>query len=224
MPEAREPVMPEPRATRTPSTSEAIAVIDFGSQYAQLIVRRVRECNVYCRLFPWDIAPEVIKDYAPAGFILTGGPASVYAAEAPYLTEHILHRGEPILGICYGMQTLTRELGGGVARASRKEYGPAVLDTMDEKSPLFAGLAAPQDVWMSHGDRVTRLPDGFRGIAASANSPLAAMAHEERRIYGLQFHPEVVHTPKGSDICVTFATECADVMASGRQDRSSTRP
>ena len=204
MPEAREAVMSEPRSTHTLSTSEAIAVIDYGSQYAQLIVRRVRECNVYCRLFPWDVSQEVLEDFAPSGFILTGGPASVYAPDAPYLTEQILNRGKPILGICYGMQTMTRQLGGGVARASRREYGPAVLDTMDAESPLFAGLAAPQDVWMSHGDRVTHLPDGFVVIAASANSPFAAMAQVERGFYGLQFHPEVVHTPRGADMLRNF--------------------
>jgi GMP synthase (glutamine-hydrolysing) len=186
------------------ATKERIAVIDFGSQYAQLIVRRVREANVYSRLFPWDVSAEVLEAFDPQGFILSGGPASVYAPEVPRLSQHILAMGKPILGICYGMQVLTHQLGGRVRPASEREYGLAVVDTVDTTSPLFADLPAPQDVWMSHGDRVEALPPGFKVIAQSNNSPFAAMADEERGIYGLQFHPEVVHTPNGMDILRNF--------------------
>ena len=210
--------MSNPGPIHTPSTSEAIAVIDYGSQYAQLIVRRVRECNVYCKLFPWDVPEEDLEAFSPSGFILTGGPASVYALDAPYLTPQILNRGKPILGICYGMQTMTHQLGGQVARASHREYGPAILDTLDAESPLFAGLTAPQDVWMSHGDRVMRLPGGFAVVASSANSPYAAMASAERDLYGLQFHPEVVHTPRGAEILRNFlynVCECHGLWTAG---------
>lgn len=184
--------------------SEAIAVLDFGSQYSQLIVRRVRECRVYCRLFPHDVSAAELERFAPVGVILSGGPASVYEQGAPRVPEHVLASGRPILGICYGMQALALQLGGQVATAPRREYGQAVLDRIDTSSPLFAGLSAPQTVWMSHGDQVVALPEGFVAIASSANSPVAAMADPTRRIYGLQFHPEVAHTPRGMDILRNF--------------------
>jgi len=185
-------------------TAEAIAVLDFGSQYAQLIVRRVRECNVYCRLFPWDVPAERLAAFHPQGIILSGGPASVYGEGAPQLQQHVLDLGKPILGICYGMQALAHLLGGQVSRAPRREYGQASLDTIAADSPLFEGLPAPQSVWMSHGDQVTVLPPGFRAIAASDNSPIAAMADARGRIYGLQFHPEVAHTPQGTKLLRNF--------------------
>jgi len=183
---------------------EAIAVLDFGSQYTQLIARRVRECRVYCRLFPYDVSAEELAAFAPAGLILSGGPASVYDPQAPHLSAHLLALGKPILGICYGMQALAHHLGGQVSAAARREYGPATLDTMDTSSPLFARLQAPQPVWMSHGDQVTLLPPGFKIIASSINSPVAAMADSQRRIYALQFHPEVVHTPRGMKMLRNF--------------------
>jgi len=193
---------------RNPSSSsgpqEAIAVVDFGSQYSQLIVRRVRECHVYCRLFPHDVTAEELADFSPAGIILSGGPASVYDPDAPSLPDHILFSSKPILGICYGMQLLARRLGGRVAATARREYGPADLNTINTTDLLFADVPAPQAVWMSHGDQATALPPGFEAIASSANSPVAAMANPARRIYGLQFHPEVIHTPRGMDILRNF--------------------
>jgi GMP synthase (glutamine-hydrolysing) len=183
---------------------ESIAVLDFGSQYTQLIVRRVRECHVYCRYFPHDVSKEELAAFAPAGIILSGGPSSVYDADAPQLPDYILSSGAPILGICYGMHEIAHLLGGQVTPSTRREYGPATLDALDSASLLFQGLAAPQQVWMSHGDYVTKLPPGFCSIAASANSPIAAMADPGRRIYALQFHPEVAHTTHGQEILRNF--------------------
>lgn len=189
---------------RVSPVAESVAVLDFGSQYSQLIVRRVRECRVFCRLFPHDVSARELAVFAPVGIILSGGPASVYDPEAPTLPQHVLESGVPILGICYGMQALAHRLGGQVSPADRREYGPAILDKVDISSPLFSGVSAPQTVWMSHGDHVKALPRGFRVIAESANSPIAAMADETRRIYGLQFHPEVAHTSRGMDILRNF--------------------
>ena len=184
--------------------SDAIAVIDFGSQYSQLIVRRVREARVYCELIPHDAPEEEALSLRPSGFILSGGPASVYAREAPSLPPYVLKSGLPVLGICYGMQLLADELGGRVARAEKREYGVSELHVSDLESPLFGGAPFSQPVWMSHGDFIERLPPGFRSLAYTANSPLAAMGDEERRLYGLQFHPEVSHTRHGGHILSNF--------------------
>jgi len=184
--------------------SDAIAVIDFGSQYSQLIVRRVREARVYCELIPHDAPEEEALSLRPSGFILSGGPASVYAREAPSLPPYVLKSGLPVLGICYGMQLLADELGGRVARAEKREYGVSELHVSDLESPLFGGAPFSQPVWMSHGDFIERLPPGFRSLAYTANSPLAAMGDDDRKLYGLQFHPEVSHTRHGGHILSNF--------------------
>jgi GMP synthase (glutamine-hydrolysing) len=188
----------------TAPTGEAIAIIDFGSQYSQLIVRRVREAHVYCELVAHDASHEEVQKLQPKGFILSGGPASVYDDEAPSLPQYVLGSGLPVLGVCYGMQLLAHELGGLVGRAEKREYGLAELQISDPSSPLFAGLPFSQPVWMSHGDKIDRLPPGFKALAFTANSPLAAMGDEKRQLYGLQFHPEVSHTPHGENVIANF--------------------
>ena len=197
---------------------DAIAVMDYGSQYSQLITRRVRECNVYCEMLPWDASPAELEALNPKGIILSGGPNSVYEPGAPTLTPQVLSRGVPVLGICYGMQLLTHALHGVVAPASAREYGPVQVTVDRRASPLLAGLGDTLGVWMSHGDRIDALPSGFQVLAHSANSPIAAMADEERRLYGLQFHPEVMHTPRGIEIlrnfCVTICG-CRDDWTTG---------
>lgn len=183
----------------------AIVILDFGSQYSQLIARRIRELEVYCELLPFDAPAEKIAALNPPGIILSGGPASVYAPNAPQLPAHVLDAGVPLLGICYGMQLLTHALGGAVDPGSEREYGASELKVLDARHPLFARLdASHTQVWMSHGDRVTQLAPGFKTIAVSDNSPHAAIAHDKRRLYGLQFHPEVAHTPHGRDILRAF--------------------
>jgi len=184
--------------------SDAIAVLDFGSQYSQLIARRVREAHVYCELFPWNAPAAQVLALRPKGFILSGGPASVYAPGAPQIPAYVLDSGLPVLGICYGMQALTHALGGKVAPAAGREYGPALVETVCESPLLPSGV---QPVWMSHGDRIEQIPAGFTALAASPNSPAAAMGCVERGWYGLQFHPEVRHTPGGSQILRRFVID-----------------
>ncbi len=185
-------------------TTEAVAVLDFGSQYTRLIVRRVREARVYCELVPWDAPHGRVGRLNLRGFILSGGPASVYDEGAPSLPHYVLDSGLPVLGICYGMQLLAHALGGRVAPAGEREYGPAELSVLAISSPLFANLPFSTKVWMSHGDRVEELAPGFVALASTANSPIAAMGDEARKLYGLQFHPEVVHTPRGGEIIHNF--------------------
>jgi len=185
---------------------DAIAILDFGSQTTQLIARRIREAKVYCELFPWDAPPEQVLALRPRGIILSGGPASVYEPGAPSLPRYVLESDLPILGICYGMQLLTHLLGGQVARATEREYGPAQVELLQEEQLLAPLRHAPQ-VWMSHGDRVTSMPPGFEILARSANSPVAAMGHRASRRYAVQFHPEVSHTPAGKDILRHFAVQ-----------------
>jgi GMP synthase (glutamine-hydrolysing) len=180
---------------------DSIAILDFGSQYAQLIARRVREARVYCELFPWDTPAEQVMSLRPRGFILSGGPASVYEAGAPQMPEYVLRSGLPVLGICYGMQALVHALGGKVAPSAQREYGPAELEIC-ATSPLLP--EGGRRVWMSHGDRIEKLPPGFTVLARSPNSPVAAMGDERRRWYGLQFHPEVRHTPQGAELLQTY--------------------
>ena len=181
-----------------------ILVLDFGSQYTQLIARRVREAGVYCEIHPFNAGEQKIAALAPEGLILSGGPASVYDPDAPNIDRRLLD-GRPVLGICYGMGILCQLDGGRVARADRREYGPADL-LVDDDSDLFAGLdgSGAQRVWMSHGDRMESLPRGYEVIAHSANSPIAAIRDHDRRRFGLQFHPEVVHTPQGTQILRNF--------------------
>jgi GMP synthase (glutamine-hydrolysing) len=182
--------------------TDSIAVLDFGSQYAQLIARRVREAQVYCELFPWDAPAESVLAIHPKGFILSGGPRSVYEPNAPYIQEYIFDSHLPILGICYGMQALTHALGGQVDSSAKREYGPAVI------TPLMpSALSDLSQVWMSHGDRITRMPEGFVALAKSDNSPLAAMGDMRRKYFGVQFHPEVRHTPHGELAIRHFALD-----------------
>jgi len=190
----------------TPGTARStIVVLDYGSQYAQLIVRRVRECHVYAEMLPWDASESDIDRLNPAGIILSGGPNSVYDAGAPHLCEHVLKRDIPVLGLCYGMQLMAHQMQGRVALAEHREYGLAQVQITDPSSALFHGLDAVQQVWMSHGDRIDALPVGFVASARSDNSPYAAIEHRERRLYGVQFHPEVVHTEHGAVILSNFA-------------------
>ena len=185
----------------------AIAILDFGSQYAQLIARRIREAQVYCELFPWDAPTEAVQAISPKGFILSGGPASVYAEGAPSIPDYVLASGLPVLGICYGMQALTHALGGQVDPSTAREYGQAMID------PLIAGtmLDVLSKVWMSHGDRITRMPEGFVALAKSDNSPYAAIGDFTRKYFGVQFHPEVHHTPNGAELLKHFVIEICGI-------------
>ncbi|MBI2723475.1 MAG: glutamine-hydrolyzing GMP synthase [Chloroflexi bacterium] len=195
---------PSVRPAEAPRQPEAVIVIDFGSQFSMLIARRVRECRVYCELVPWDAPWEKVKDLRPRGVILSGGPASVYEVDAPTIPPWVFEQDLPILGICYGMQALVHELGGVVAPADKREYGHAVVHLGEQDAPLFAGLPASMPVWMSHGDRIAGMPPGFTSIAYSDNSPLAAMRNERGSIFGIQFHPEVVHTQHGKQLLENF--------------------
>ncbi len=183
---------------------DSIAVLDFGSQYAQLIARRVREAHVYCELFPWGAAEEKVMSLKPSGFILSGGPASVYDREAPRIPAYVIESRLPILGICYGMQALTYMLGGSVAPSNMREYGLAEVETTLFNQLLPEGR---RSAWMSHGDRIEQPPKGFVTLAHSANSPFAAIGDISRHYYGVQFHPEVRHTQGGSEILRRFAVE-----------------
>jgi GMP synthase (glutamine-hydrolysing) len=189
---------------------QAIAILDFGSQYTQLIARRVREAQVYCEIFPWNAPPEDVLALNPRGFILSGGPANVYAAGAPQLPGYVLERGVPVLGICYGMQLLAHALGGHVTPAEKREYGSTTVHLTSEPDPLFGALSPAAEelrVWMSHGDRIDRLPPGFDVLARTENAPVAAMGDPAHDRYGLQFHPEVAHTPRGQEILRSFVLE-----------------
>ncbi len=181
---------------------EAIVVIDFGSQYSLLITRRIRECQVYCELMPHDTPWEKIAPLKPKGFVLSGGPASVYNPGAPLAPAYVYESHLPVLGICYGMQAITKQLGGKVAPGTKQEYGHAVLHLSDD-SPLFAGVDDSQPVWMSHGDKIEEMPPGFKALAYTENSPIAVMGNG-KGIFGLQFHPEVAHTPQGKTILENF--------------------
>ena len=190
--------------------TQSIAILDFGSQYAQLIARRVREAHVYCELFPWDAPQEKILSVNPKGFILSGGPKSVYEENAPFIQEFIFKTNLPILGICYGMQALTHALGGQVDPSAQREYGQAIIEPQFS-NPLVSNLS---QVWMSHGDRITKLPDGFVALAKSGNSPFAAMGDVKRKYFGVQFHPEVHHTPKGEKLLKHFVVDICGVEPS----------
>ena len=184
--------------------TETIVILDFGSQYTQLIARRVRELQVYSEILPWDAPAAQVKALNPQGFILSGGPSSVYEAGAPVLPDYVLQSELPVLGICYGMQLLTHNLGGRVAPAQAREYGPAQIETTRVNPLLPAGS---QPVWMSHGDRIEALPPGFMALAATHNSPFAAMGDAQGRRFGVQFHPEVHHTPGGKEILRRFVVD-----------------
>ena len=192
-----------PRKAVSGAERESIIVIDFGSQYSMLIARRVRECNVYCELVSYDTPWEKIAALNPKGFILSGGPASVYQQGAPLAPAYVYESHLPVLGICYGMQLITKQLGGLVTPGTKFEYGHAILHLSDANLPLFVGVPAETAVWMSHGDLIARMPPGFKTLAYTENSPVAVMGNDAN-VFGLQFHPEVVHTPAGKTILRNF--------------------
>ncbi len=194
------------------SIFDKVLILDFGSQYTQLIARRVRECRIYSEIQPYDFPLERINGLSPKGIILSGGPSSVYESGAPCCDPRLLHMGIPILGICYGMQLIGNLLGGEVAHSEKREYGKVRL-IIDRGGRLFKGIGekgSSLQVWMSHGDQIRRLPQGFHTVAHSSNTPFAAVEDRRRRIYGLQFHPEVVHTRKGIDLIRNFLFHICD--------------
>ncbi|MFK8016679.1 MAG: glutamine-hydrolyzing GMP synthase [Gammaproteobacteria bacterium] len=201
--------------------AERILILDFGAQYTQLIARRVREAGVYCEIHPWDMNVPALKSFGANGVILSGGPESVIGDEAPIVQPEVLELGVPVLGICYGMQTLAQVLGGKVTSSDHREFGHAQVRStegcvlLDDLANTFDETERPvMDVWMSHGDRVDAVPDGFRVVATTPNAPIAAMANDERRIYGVQFHPEVTHTVAGTALLSRFVH---DVCGCGTQ-------
>jgi GMP synthase (glutamine-hydrolysing) len=198
---------------------QKILILDFGSQYTQLIARRVREQQVYCELHPNDVTDDFVREFAPAGIILSGGPNSVYEDETPRAPQAVFELGVPVLGICYGMQTMAAQLGGKVESSHKREFGYAEVrarghsallkDIQDNMSPEGHGLL---DVWMSHGDKVTEMPPGFKAIVSTESTPIAGMADEDRLFYGVQFHPEVTHTLKGHEILHRFVRDICGCM------------
>jgi len=188
--------------------NENILIIDFGSQVTQLIARRVREAGVYCEIVPFNKADEVLDTFGAAGVILSGGPASVTHADTPRAPERVFTMGIPVLGICYGQQTMVSQMGGNVTTSDHQEFGRAFVD-VKESCALFEGVwnvGDREQVWMSHGDHVDRLPEGFKVVATSEGAPFAAIANEDKRFYAVQFHPEVVHTPHGAQLLGNFVT------------------
>jgi len=194
--------------------SHKILILDFGSQYTQLIARRVREIGVYCEIYPYDIEPQAISDFKPNGIVLSGGPETVTDGDAPQAPELVFELGVPVLGICYGMQTMAIQMGGRVEASDDKEFGYASIrarghtellrDIEDHSTPEGYGML---DVWMSHGDKVVELPEGFKLMASTDSAPIAGMANEEKKFYGLQFHPEVTHTKQGGRILSRFVLD-----------------
>ena len=186
-----------------PGEKETIVVIDFGSQYSMLIARRIRECHVYCEIVSYDAPWEKIAPLNSRGFILSGGPASVYEHGAPLAPTYIYESHLPVMGICYGMQVIASQLGGRVSPGEKHEYGHAILHISDDNCPLLANLVSPLHIWMSHGDQIVEIPPGFKSLAYTENSPNAVISNGED-IFGLQFHPEVAHTPQGKNILGNF--------------------
>jgi GMP synthase (glutamine-hydrolysing) len=203
---ASEPAVEQRSATPVPEAVQEIVVLDYGGQYSQLIARRVRDCGVFSELLPHHVGLEEVARRKPRGIILSGGPASVYAEGAPPLDRGLLELGVPVLGICYGMQLLVQTLGGRVEQAEIGEFGRSDL-TVSEPGVLLRGMPREQTCWMSHRDTVYEPPPGFTALASSSGSPVAAVEDAARNIYGIQFHPEVVHTPYGQEILTRFLTE-----------------
>ena len=184
--------------------AEQIIILDFGSQYTQVIARRIRECNVYSVILRYDTPAKEIAALKPSGLILSGGPSSVYAKNAPLPDKAIFNLGVPLLGVCYGLQMLGHFLGGKVEKGEKREYGKGTLKVTDSFCPLFANLPEKLQVWNSHGDKLTKLPKGFKSVAVTENSQFAAIEDRARKMFGLQFHPEVAHTPRGKEIIANF--------------------
>ena len=210
--------------------SEKILILDFGSQYTQLIARRLRELGVYCEIHPCTMKPEAMRAFAPRGIVLSGGPASVLAEGSPRADRLAFELGVPVLGICYGLQLIAHELGGQGRQGRPPRVRPATIETR-AGAELFEGLPAKLDVWMSHGDRVEALPPGFEPIASTPSAPFAAVEDRRRRIFGVQFHPEVVHTPRGKDVLRNFAyrvcgcsRHLVDARLRGDRGRADPRP
>ena len=191
-------------ATAEPFHGSKILILDFGSQYTQVIARRVRECQVYSQIVRYDTPAAELAGMGAQGIILSGGPASVYAKTAPHPDPALFSLGLPVLGICYGLQLMGYHLGGTVEPGERREYGPGTLEVEAPDCALFQGLTAKLDIWNSHGDKLQALPAGFRAVARSENSPFAVIEHPAKRLYGMQFHPEVAHTPRGREIIQNF--------------------
>src|SRR3954467_10851388 len=209
--------------TSLPSTAmverdETVLVVDFGAQYAQLIARRVRELNVYSEIVPHRITAAELAADPPAALILSGGPKSVHVDGAPSLDPAIYELGIPTFGICYGAQLIAQQLGGEVGRGMRGEYGRARLTLGDDKGELLAGLPAEQDGWMSHFDAVVEVPEGFVSTASTPDAPVAALENPDRKIWGVQFHPEVVHTPNGMEVLRRFVIDLAACRATWTMD------
>ncbi|MDY4640997.1 MAG: glutamine-hydrolyzing GMP synthase, partial [Erysipelotrichaceae bacterium] len=196
---------------------ELVLVIDFGGQYNQLVARRVRECNVYCEIYSYKVALEKIKEKKPMGIILTGGPNSCYEEGAPTADEALFKQGIPVLGLCYGDQLMAHVLGGKVERAENREYGKTDI-CLDTDSKLFEGIKADNTCWMSHFDYISRMPEGFRSVAHTVNCPVAAMENVEAGLYGLQFHPEVLHTPDGTKMLFNFVRNICGCKGDWRMD------
>ena len=196
---------------------EKILVIDFGGQYNQLVARRVRECNVYCEIYSYKTPLDKIKAMEPKGIILTGGPSSCYEENAATCSKELFELGVPVLGLCYGAQLMSHVLGGKVERASSREYGKTEVD-VDINSPLFKGVMQHTVCWMSHFDYISKLAPGFVSIAHTVNTPVAAMEYAEKKLYGIQFHPEVLHTPEGSKMLFNFVRNICGCSGSWRMD------
>jgi GMP synthase (glutamine-hydrolysing) len=191
-----------------------VLIIDFGSQVTQLIARRVREAGVYCEIVPYDKAQAVLDTFTPQAIILSGGPASVAETHTPRAPHKVFELGKPVLGICYGEMTMCEQLGGKVETGHHREFGRADI-LIAQNSKLFDGIGNIGDsetVWMNHGDKITAIPPGFDVIATSENSPYAVIANEKRKLYGIQFHPEVVHTPRGAQMIANFVIKIAGIV------------
>ncbi|NVK32660.1 MAG: glutamine-hydrolyzing GMP synthase [Gammaproteobacteria bacterium] len=191
---------------------DKILILDYGSQYTQLIARRVREIGVYSELFAWDINPDNIREYNPKGIILSGGPESVHADGAPTIPDVVFELGVPVLGICYGMQAMSERFGGKVESSGKQEFGYAKVEVTAE-NPLFAETPATLDVWMSHGDKVTRMPADFELVAQTSSAPISGFANREKHYYGIQFHPEVTHTAHGKTLLSNFVVDICGAEA-----------
>ncbi|CAG8716629.1 3079_t:CDS:2, partial [Dentiscutata heterogama] len=209
--------MDQEQVTQVHSLYDTILILDFGSQYSHLIARRVREFGIYCEMLPCTQKINELN-FNPKGIILSGSPYSVYDKDAPHVDPMVFNLGVPVLGICYGLQEISWNFGGSVAPCDHREYGHAILNIIKHQghpftNKLFDGLEGDIQVWMSHGDQLDRAPDGFKVIGYTQTSPFAAIIHEEKYLFGIQFHPEVTHTPRGKDILKNFVTSVCECQA-----------